>query len=191
MTDTRDKLNEAAYFLNQLRTNAENKDEFRFNLSAFMSALRSTTLFIQKEYTHTPGFLAWYKTKQAEMEKDSILKFFYKQRTRTIHIKPIAAQSLVHFYSPAIDMSKLTGEQPLSFKITASVSKSGKPEMQVTDIVDPGSAIAGEASYEVKWQFDDMSETDNPKKLDVLTLCSEQFDKISTIITECERLFII
>jgi hypothetical protein len=125
------------------------------------------------------------------MEKDSILKFFNEQRTRTIHIRPIAAQSLVHFYSPSIDMRKFTGQQPLSFKITASVSESGKPEMQVMDIVDPGNAIAGEASYEIKWQFDDLPESDNPKNLDVLTLCSQQLDKISSIVFECEQLFVI
>lgn len=191
MTDTRDKLNEAAYFLTQMKANVEHKDGFRFNLSAFISALRSTTLFMQTEYTHTPGFLAWYETKQAEMEQDSILKFFNQQRVLTIHKRPIAAKSQVHFYSPPIDTSKLIGEQPLTFLFTTSISESGKPGMQVFDIIDPGSAIAGEPSYEVNWQFDDLSETDYPKKLDVLTLCCEQFDKISSIVSECERLFII
>src|SRR5690348_4165634 len=115
MTDTRDKLNEAAFFLAQVKTSTENKDAFRFNLSAFLSALRSTTFFMKAEYTHSQGFLTWYESKLAEMDADSILRFFKKQRNNTIHIRCIATQSQVQFHSPAIDMRKFTGEQPISF----------------------------------------------------------------------------
>lgn len=191
MTDTRDKLNEAAYFLEQMKGNVENKEAFRFNLSAFMSALRSTTLFMQAEYTHTPGFLTWYATKQPEMERDKILKFFNKQRTQTIHIKSIATQSQVHFYSPAIDLRKFTGEKRVSFNITSSVTESGKPEMQVHSIDDPDNAVVGEPSYEVKWLFDDLPENDNPQQLDIVTLSLQQLAKISALVVECEQAFSI
>jgi len=188
MTSTRDKCNEAGYFLAQMKTAINNKDAFRYNLSAFISALRSTTLFMKKEYAHTPKFSSWYPTKQAQMEADKILSFFNKQRVLTIHIKSIATHSQVQFHSPSIDLAKFTGE-PLSFTVTASVEESGKPTMQVFNIVDPAGALAGEASIETQWLFDDLPQEDNPDNKDVFVLCAEQLDKIAAIVSECEQMF--
>jgi hypothetical protein len=48
---------------------------FKFNLSAFLSAARSITLVMQKEYAHAEDFKNWYKPKQEEMRKDELLTF--------------------------------------------------------------------------------------------------------------------
>lgn len=188
MTSTRDKLNEAEYFLAQMKTTMDNKNAFRYNLSAYISALRSTTMFMQKEYAHTPNFPSWYPTKRTQMEADKILSFFIHQRNLTIHTKPIETHAQVQFHSPAMDLRKFIGE-PLSFTITASVEESGKPVMQVTNIVDPAGVIAGEASTETQWLFDDLPQEDNPENKDVFVLCTEQLDKIAAIVSECEQLF--
>jgi hypothetical protein len=189
MTSTRDKLNEAEYFLAQMETTMDNKNAFRYNLSAYISALRSTTMFMQKEYAHTPNFPSWYLIKQTQMKADKILSFFNHQRKSTIHIKPIVTHAQVQFHSPAFNIAKYTGEEPLSFTITASVEESGKPVMQVTNIVDPAGIMAGEASIETQWLFDDLPQEDNPENKDVIVLCKEQLDKISAIVSECEQLF--
>lgn len=38
MTDTREKLLEAMYFLEQVKKNTAERDAFKYNLSAFLSA---------------------------------------------------------------------------------------------------------------------------------------------------------
>src|SRR5437016_5202007 len=83
MSDTKYKLNEAKYFLGQMHSNIDNHEVFQYLLSACISALRSVTLFMQEEYTHTPNFSDWYKSKQAQMEADPMFSFFNKQRVIT------------------------------------------------------------------------------------------------------------
>ena len=56
MSDTMYKLNEAKYFLGQMHLNTDNHEVFQYLLSACISAIRSVTWFMQKEYAHTPNF---------------------------------------------------------------------------------------------------------------------------------------
>jgi hypothetical protein len=50
VSDTRFKLQEAEYFLEQMKNNVDNYAHFAFNLSAFVSATRSVTLVMQYQY---------------------------------------------------------------------------------------------------------------------------------------------
>jgi hypothetical protein len=50
VSDTRFKLQEAEYFLEQMKRNVDNFAHFAFNLSAFVSAARSITLVMQYQY---------------------------------------------------------------------------------------------------------------------------------------------
>ncbi|MCD6209368.1 MAG: hypothetical protein J7J01_00480 [Methanophagales archaeon] len=49
-TDTREKLLEARYFLEQMKERQSDQDAFKYNLSAFLAAARSVTLIMQKEF---------------------------------------------------------------------------------------------------------------------------------------------
>jgi hypothetical protein len=55
-----EKFNEAAYFFNQMVVTVNNTRTFPFNLSAFLSALRSTTFYLQVQYRHDERFVHWY-----------------------------------------------------------------------------------------------------------------------------------
>jgi hypothetical protein len=189
MTNTRDKLNEAFFFLSQMKGTTDNKDAFRYNLSACVSALRSTTLFMQEEYAHVTNFPSWYSGKQVQMKADKISVFFNKQRVLTIHKKPLATRAQYQFYSPAIDLTKLAPGVRITFNVTSSVDENGKPTVQVNDVVDPSNAMSGEFSAETQWLFDELSQEDNPHNKDVLTLCEEQLHEIQEIVSECEQLF--
>jgi hypothetical protein len=48
---------------------------FKFHFSAFLSAMRSITLIMQKEYAQALGFEKWYRLQQEEMGKDILLIF--------------------------------------------------------------------------------------------------------------------
>jgi hypothetical protein len=112
-----------------------------------------------------------------------------EQRRLTIHEKSLATRTQYQFYSPSIDLTKLTPGVGISFNVTSSVDKDGKPTTQVTDIVDPSGAIAGEFSAETQWLFDELPQENNPDNKDVLTLCEEQLHKLQKLVSECESLF--
>jgi hypothetical protein len=85
-----EKFNEAAYFYDRMRQTIANLREFPFNLSAFLAAARSTTLFLQKQYSGESGFNDWYQRKQAEMAADPDLLTLNKLRVETVHIQPVS-----------------------------------------------------------------------------------------------------
>jgi hypothetical protein len=69
VSGTQDKLLEAKYFLQQMKQNRDKRNEFRWNLSAFLTAARSITLMMQAEYSNkVEGFDEWYNRKQKEMK---------------------------------------------------------------------------------------------------------------------------
>src|SRR5215204_4740198 len=82
---TENKLKEAKYFFNQMKDNLNNPEILGYNLSAFVTAARTVTWFMQKEYASNPKFSSWYETKQREMKSDSVCKFFHDLRTANIH----------------------------------------------------------------------------------------------------------
>ena len=84
-----EKFNEAAYFYDRLRHTVGNLKDFPFNLSAFLAAARSTTLFLQKQYSGETHFEEWYHQKQTEMGSDPDLVTLNKLRVETIHVKPV------------------------------------------------------------------------------------------------------
>src|SRR5258708_17738526 len=85
-THTRDKLNEAAFFQQGLAAEKVDPDHYRYFMSAFISAARSITLLMQKEYAHTKGFAEWYPDRQGEMKADDEMRFFNEQRVEAIHL---------------------------------------------------------------------------------------------------------
>ena len=88
-TSTEIKLGEAEFFLNEMKNNLQNTRILSYYVSAFVSAARSVTLFMQKEYSRTPGFDEWYSRQVESMKQDPIWKFFNDQRQITIHKEPI------------------------------------------------------------------------------------------------------
>jgi hypothetical protein len=80
-----DKLSEAHYFIHELIENYHHPHEFRYSLSAFFQAARSTTLMIQSELAHHPGFEDWWKAKQDSLREDPELRLLNDLRVVTFH----------------------------------------------------------------------------------------------------------
>jgi hypothetical protein len=76
----RQKFKEAAYFYNSILALRTNVVLFPYYLSAFLSALRSVTMYLQKQYSRDPLFASWYPQKQIEMADDPILRMLNKMR---------------------------------------------------------------------------------------------------------------
>jgi hypothetical protein len=62
----RQKFSEAAYFYNCMLPHRTNPVVFPYYLSAFVSALRSVTYYLQKQYAHDERFKEWYAQKQED-----------------------------------------------------------------------------------------------------------------------------
>lgn len=86
---TRHKLQEAEYFLSKMKQTLEADNVFYYNHSAFVSAARSITYCMQKQYKHRNGFEEWYCPKQLKMIADPELKFLKKARDAAIHTETI------------------------------------------------------------------------------------------------------
>jgi len=80
MTNTKDKLNEAKHFLEEMKRVSSNLDKFRYELTAFLAASRSLTQIMQKEFSGKNGFIEWYSRQQNEMENNPTLKYLLRQR---------------------------------------------------------------------------------------------------------------
>jgi hypothetical protein len=93
MTDTRQKYLEASYFYACLVEKQTSRYEFRYILSAFLSAFRSVTFLMQKEFNKFPEFQIWYALQKDKMKSDEVFKLLHSKRTMTIHtnvVKPNA-----------------------------------------------------------------------------------------------------
>lgn len=187
MTDTRDKLNEAQYFIDRMKETNCYKNAFRYNLSAFLSAFRSITLFMQKEFNSVDGFTSWYKIKQSQMMSDKILKFFNEQRVQTIHVQPISARpSQNQMNIPEIDLTRLN-----NFSITSNINKDGIMDNPVlTRTTNEGESTVEEVTATTLWVFSDLPLEDNFSGKDIVSLCEEKLTQLQTIAQECEQNFV-
>jgi len=74
----RDKLNEARFFLDKMKDGRDR--EFRYYLSAFVSAARSVTGALQASLRSRAGFDEWYMPRQKSLEGDRIARIVKQSR---------------------------------------------------------------------------------------------------------------
>ncbi len=174
--DTLNKLGESGYFLTQMKQTANDWMPFRFNLSAFLSAARSITFVIQKEYAQVAAFESWYKLQQEEMRKDKVLTFFNNLRVTSIHKKPVKPRfrssfSLADVFSmPSGSTIELGDKKEGTYLTNVSVA-----EIAPADVT--------KIRAEQTWHFDEKPDED------VITLCERYLSRLSTLVYECREKF--
>ncbi|MCF7869888.1 MAG: hypothetical protein K9M01_02080 [Candidatus Omnitrophica bacterium] len=172
MTNTRDKLNEAKFFLLEIKKVVPHPNKFRYMLTAFLAASRSITLIMQKEFDKKSGFSDWYNKKEEEMKKSPVLKYILKRRNLALHQRPVL-------------------QYPIGISETITDQKR-------TNIVltGTGSSIASSSVYFMsfsrlkpisgaKYYFDDFMN----REKDVISICKETIMIIEDIVDECENKF--
>lgn len=176
MTNTKEKLLEAKYFLERMTEKQSDRDAFKYNLSAFLAAARSVTLIMQKEFDKAPGFKKWYSEKQAKMQSDEVMKLLNDKRVMTIHQQPVRPHAHVN-----VGISEhVVISESISIVITHA---NGTIERRESKPTPPPPPAETEATTEWRWYFDEL-----PGK-DIITLCQEQIVKLETLVTECESRF--
>jgi hypothetical protein len=166
------KFDEAAHFYNGMLAHRNNPVVFPYYLSAFVSALRSVTYYLQKQYAHDPRFQEWYTKKQVEMKAEPVLKLLHDKRNTALHVEPFDLYFRQGFkfpekYGGVIETTHLeVTEKPDpmgEIKITLKVGKDGEVE-QVEPLIS--------------WHF-----TEDDTK-DVMNHCYDGLEKIQAVLKE-------
>ncbi len=83
-----ERLGEVHYFFHQMQQLYHDPTMFRYNLNAFMSALKSTFDFIRLDLERA-GHTQWWKAQKANIKTDPILAGFQRGRNVSIHQKEV------------------------------------------------------------------------------------------------------
>ncbi|MCK5493540.1 MAG: hypothetical protein KAJ14_10560 [Candidatus Omnitrophica bacterium] len=169
MTNTRDKLNEAKFFLEEMKRVSLDVDKFRYMFTAFLAASRSITQIMQKEYSGIDGFKEWYAKKQEEMKNNGDLKYLLRQRNISSHIRPILPRPI-----RAIDHLTTGDEMTVVITGTGNINNLVKAVVYTPPIKE---------TISTTYYFEDMLE----KGKDVVTVCQEALKAIENIVNECEN----
>lgn len=184
MTATQEKLNEAIIMLEQAKLASNDYTVFIANLNAFVSAARSVTLVMQKEFHSIAGFKKWYIEKQQSMNEDEEFKFFNRLRVDTVHVRP--------FNTPSTYTTVFPGGLTVSGGTTVEIPLGrvdDRGNIVVSDqepaIIDGRPVHGVQRSTSRSYHF-----TDRPTE-DAIALCEQYLQKVSGIVTECHRRFLV
>lgn len=177
MNNTQDKLLEARYFLERLIEFQKDRVALKYNLSAFLAAFRSVTLFMQTEYSHVENFSQWYAAKQKELESNDKMKLLNKKRVMTIHKVPVEPQAQIHVSIH----EKLSATDELTIELIHADRTIEKREPIITERAEsrPETII----NDKWLWFFDDYPNSD------VISICNECIISLENIVSECESKF--
>jgi len=177
---SRERLEEALYFLLQMRRNYIERKDFIFNMNAFLNSARSVTWVLKKEFAHNPSLKAWYSQKEDEMKEDKFMSFFVKLRNVSVKEKtPGHKVSLKWAYAIPVSgkldafgysENKVSGDEKETGSILVLPTRDkngmhGKPKL----ITPTYSLVTG-------WEFDEAPKGYAIK--DILGLCAIYYDKL-------------
>lgn len=164
---TRHKIREGEYFLSMIKQAFEDDNTFSYNLSAFLSAARSITWYMQKQYAHCNGFAKWYCQKQIEMPTDPELGYLNNVRVEDVHREPI----------------RTGATRQVTMSTDAVLVKEG--------------ALEAEQAKEVEHSPPTQSSPKTVRRffpkfghVDVIEFCEKQLTKLTMIVEECENRFL-
>jgi len=186
MTNTRDKLEEAGYFLERMKETQAEPDHFRYNLSAFLAAARSVTWVMKNEFNAAEGFNCWYCKCKAEWKNDTEMEFFRQIRNDNIHENPVL---------PRADAgASVQDPESIADNVFAGLfhpnGTEKKIEMKPTQFPPEAESGKSTVSTEWKWYFRKLPEINfDPSGEDVISLCEGYLGKLARIVSECESSF--
>ena len=172
----RQKFNEAAYFYNGMLAQRTNVIIFPYYLSAFLSAFRSVTFYLQKQYAHDARFTSWYPKKQVEMAADGILKMLNNKRTGSVHREPIEL-----FFKQGFEFPKRFAGciETTHLEVTHDQEPDGRVTTRIRVGVD---GLEEEVATEISWHF-----TEEDKE-DVAKHCYLGLQRLDAILEELRAL---
>jgi len=177
---TQQKYDEVEYFLETMKENIEDRQKFRYNLSAFVSAARSVTFVLQNEleFSKNPKFDKWYCEKQTQMKRDKLFKFFKGKRDYAIHQKGTIDTRAEISTTINLPMAASVGFEAIVIKADGTIENEKHSEPPTKPKLTP----KPNDTEETKWFFKDWSEPDE----DVIALCARYTKELKIIVEEAE-----
>jgi hypothetical protein len=184
MSRTRQKLDEAAYFLEKVREHyfdvlADEGRPLVYYVSAFVSAARSVAWVMRSEYGRSNGWEAWYRAREPALEDRPLLRQFAEIRNRSQKAQPLRIAIRLHA-SPVGEAPPTAEERPAQ----------RSPKLQQYRITitaqDPPSREA--RSMEARL---DAIECSLPElgEDDLLYCCSRYLELLKELVEECQARF--
>ena len=174
------KVQEARYFLNQLSNLVAKHDEFRFNLSAFLSAARSNIQILRDKYLSKPRFQAWYDNTMS----DDLLRFFRDTRDVSVHEGLVSLNKEIE--EGVVERIDYIEESGGTYTVRASATG------EASEYFRPIVAIPMDSKLHIRtnfyWKFDDFPD-DIDHKNDVIDLCNKYLERIEKLITDANDTF--
>jgi hypothetical protein len=99
MKETREKLNEAKFFLEEMKKNEDNTS-FDYYLSAFISSSRSVIWIMKREHSNIEKWQRWYSSLSISAEEEVFLKKINEIRIRSEKIKPLQTEVKIKLLLP-------------------------------------------------------------------------------------------
>lgn len=178
-TSTVDKLVECQYFLAMMLRNYHDPSAFRYNLNAFIQALRNVTFMLQSEDNKPDGFDDWYRGNQAKMRENPLLRNFVQARNVVVKQQMLEAKSkcsLGLFRGRRMKIA-LKGEVPPCVDTLEYLERAKKFAIGFF-IDEKHSAIGEQVGVERTWIVEALGDAD------VVTHCAEALEAIRSIVEE-------
>lgn len=190
MSDTREKLGEAEYFYQQMKTAfIEGRSEYVYLINAFVSASRSVTFVMQKEYAKSEGFTDWWSNNEAK--KTQSFDSFNSLRTITEHQRLVNKSG--HVWGATFNFGEGIESKDGIVKVGFNFEGS-KPTAHVIATNEDGSErevedIAGEIKEDI---IITEYRSDTKKEVKIESFFKEAdsyFEAIKQIVSDCEAKF--
>ncbi len=169
-----EKFGEAVYFYKRMCETAQNVKTFPYNLSAFLTALRSTIDYLCKQFHPHPRFKPWIDAKLEELRNDQVMAHLTDLRNEAVHRHPIDriyVRSGPRMPDEGIVTTHLeimcTTDDEGNIQNTYKIGKDG-PE------VNTGSVV--------QWIFR------LPEEIEVFISCSHGLKKIQSVLEEWDQI---
>jgi len=105
MKDTKDKIQEAEFFLEQAKGVNPFSDDLRWYLSAFLTAARSIKDFLHAEYSKSAHFRSWEVESKKSFEKDGLVEYFDKHRQLVVHQRALKCADSINEGNGGVTLS--------------------------------------------------------------------------------------
>jgi len=164
-----EKFQEAIYFFNRMVECQTNVALFPFHFSAFLSALRSVTFYLQAQFRGDADFEKWYEQKQQELRNDPLMRMLKEMRDEALHARPVELQ---FWHGPKLPTGgittthfelKMDTDEQGEVRTSTKVGKDGQEERMPTV---------------VRWVVD------LPDEIDILPACDKGLRQMQVMLQE-------
>jgi hypothetical protein len=189
---THDKFSEAHYFLHRLMEDYHEPEAFRWNLSAFLQALRSVEYMLNSELNQRPGFAKWYAPWKQSLKQDSLIRNFVDGRNIVVHKGLLQHKSHVDAGLFRWTDMKLALNLPIDINIPSAIflqhlitetyENSEKSHSFFSGLIDKEHyAIGEQLGIQRTWIVEELGDEN------VVILCNRAWAQVSRLVSEAHK----